>query len=203
MMDVRPTAKGLNVSRETFDCLATYVALIQKWSPTINLVSKSSLPQIWTRHIIDSVQVSEIVATSVDTWVDLGSGGGLPGMVVSILRPNTAVTLIESDTRKATFLRTCIRELGLNARVVAQRIEIVKPLAAQVVSARALAPLPQLLDLAQRHLAPEGIAILPKGRTAEEELAEAHKTWSFDYKLIKSQTDPNAKILRIERITRA
>lgn len=202
MTGVRPAPVTLGVSRETVDLLEAYVDLIVKWSPRINLVSKSSLDAVWQRHIVDSIQVSSTAPQNADTWADLGSGGGLPGIVVSILRPETKMTLVESDQRKATFLRTCIHTLGLNAQISSQRIEQVPPLNVTIVSARALAPLPLLLGYASRHLAPDGIAILPKGRKAEQELAEARKTWSFHCTQTPSQTESEAQILRIERITR-
>lgn len=190
------------VSRETFECFERFVELIRKWSPKINLISRASMDQIWQRHIVDSVQLSKATEGAPTTWGDLGSGGGLPGIVVAMLRPETLITLIESDLRKATFLRTCVQTLDLNARVISARIEDAVPLAADIISARALAPLPKLLDYVDRHIAPDGVAILPKGKNFEQELAAARKTWSFDCTLIPSITDPEAKILRIERIRR-
>ncbi len=197
------TLNRLGVSRETYEHLAAYVALIEKWSPKINLISRASLNDIWQRHIVDSVQIATIHAQNPASWGDLGSGGGLPGIVAAILNPSTSTTLIESDLRKATFLRTCIHTLDLNAHAISERIETAPPLGADVISARALAPLPKLLGYVDRHLSPDGTAILPKGKNFEQELAEARKTWSFDCTLIPSITDPGATILRIEGIRRA
>lgn len=198
-----PRAEELSVSRETLARLKTYAELIQKWSPRINLVSKASLSDIWNRHIEDSLQIARQIQVDPGRWADLGSGGGLPGIVISILHPETSVILVESDQRKAAFLQSAIHTLSLNAEVARSRIETLAPLSADVVSARALAPLPLLLDYVSRHLAPGGVALLPKGRQAEQELAEARKTWCFTCDSIPSTTDPGAHILRMERITRA
>ena len=198
---------GVDVSRETLEKLRAYEALVLKWSPTINLVAPATLPQIWDRHILDSAQLLPMAPQRPLHWADLGSGAGFPGLVIAILLQETSapgkVTLIESDQRKATFLRTCIRELALTANVITSRIEDTPPLSADVVSARALAPLPRLLPLVHRHLAPEGIALLPKGQSARSEVDEARKTWHFHAITIPSQTNPEAAVLRLERISRA
>ncbi|MCL4170695.1 UNVERIFIED_CONTAM: hypothetical protein GTU68_049362, partial [Idotea baltica] len=139
------SAEDLNVSRETFAALQAYAALLEKWNPKINLVSKSSLQDLWNRHILDSAQLFSLVQHPHNTWADLGSGGGFPGLVIAIMALESGspdqVILIESDTRKAAFLRTVIRELGLRASVINKRIEQVDPLDADVISARALADL--------------------------------------------------------------
>ena len=143
-----PDAGALDVSRETFARLETYVGLIQKWNPRINLVSRNSLDDLWIRHIEDSLQVARAIPMP-DRWVDLGSGGGLPGLVAAILAaeesPDTRFTLIESDQRKSVFLRTVARECDLNVQVISDRIEKAKPQKADVLSARALADLTTLL----------------------------------------------------------
>lgn len=191
-----------SVSRETSDKLHAYVDLVGKWSPKINLISKATLAEVWTRHIEDSVQVAEMIHSSPQDLADLGSGGGLPGVVISILLPDTRVNLVESDQRKSTFLATCIRELSLNARIKSGRIEGIDPIIADVVTARALAPLPVLLGYVSRHMKPAGYALLPKGRGAAKELAEARKTWSFICSTTISKTNPEAQILRVEEINR-
>lgn len=197
------TARSLNVSRETFERLEVYVSLLKKWSPRINLVSRNTLDDIWDRHIRDSLQVIEAAENCTGHWVDIGSGGGLPGLVVALSGSETrAVTLIESDTRKATFLRTVLRETGIKATVIADRIETAAPQDATILSARALAVLPVLLDHCTRHLAPEGTAIFPKGISWRNELEDARKSFSFTCDKFKSKTQDGAVILRIGAISR-
>lgn len=200
------TAGGY-VSRETFDLLKAFEALVGKWSPKINLVSKADLTDIWGRHIVDSLQIVPLVPDSPRKWVDLGSGGGFPGIVLAIVAkdfwPDLNMVLIESDQRKATFLRTAVRELGLHASVLTDRIEETTPQVADVLSARALASLDDLLAHADRHLAPGGLAIFPKGRRAEEEIAQARENWTFDLQETPSITDAEARILTIRNIRRA
>jgi len=197
---------GLNVSRETSERLDTYAALLVKWNPAINLVSKSSLADLQTRHFADSAQLFELCPPTARHWVDLGSGGGFPGLVIAILAaesmPELAVTLVESDGRKAAFLSAVVRETGLHAKVIADRIESLPPLAADVLSARALAPLPQLLAFAEQHLAPGGHALFPKGATHRSEVAESLADWRFDLREHPSKTDPHAVILEIEGVSR-
>ena len=143
---------GQNVSRETYDDLVQFSDLVKKWTPKINLIAPSTIPEIWDRHIVDSAQLLQLAPKNFDCWVDIGSGGGFPGIIVAIYakieQPNATVTLIESDQRKATFLRTASRELGLNTKVIAERIEQVSAIGAGIVSARALATLSSLLPLA-------------------------------------------------------
>ena len=135
-----------DVSRETQERLEIYGDLLTKWNPRINLVSKKSLDEMWTRHFADSAQIFALAPHSVDHWVDMGSGGGFPGLVVAILGQDGGsprrMTLIESDARKAAFLRVVIRETGLTATVLNERIEKAAPQSANVLSARALTDLP-------------------------------------------------------------
>ncbi len=170
------------------------------------LVSKASLPQHWARHFLDSAQILEIADPDPGVWADFGTGGGFPGLIVAILaterRPDINVVCVESDTRKATFLRTVVRETGLDAQVISKRIEDLAPLAAKTVSARALAPLGRLLGYAQRHLAPGGKAIFLKGAGYEAEVAESLETWSFEMDTYPSKTDPSATILKLGDIQR-
>lgn len=190
-----------DVSRETFEMLDTYAKLLKSWNPRINLVSKSTLDALWMRHFLDSVQVFRRIG-QVDHWVDLGSGGGFPGAVVAILAgADQRTTLIEADQRKAAFLRTVARET-VGFKVIAARIEEAEPQNADIVSARALAPLPLLLTYVHRHLAPGGRAILPKGRKAQEEVTEALEHWRFDCETYPSETDPNAVVLTLGEIKR-
>lgn len=191
------------VSRET-QALATYAALLRKWNPTINLVAPATLPDIEARHIADSSQLVDHATGSRGSWVDLGSGGGLPGLIVAITRPDLDVTLIESDKRKCSFLRTVVREADLgNVRIMDERIEAVDPLDAGNVSARALAPLPVLLSYVAKHIRPNGTAWLMKGRNWRSEVEEARRMWNFDMIAHNSRTDPDAAILQLTGIRHA
>lgn len=193
----------LNVSRETLNRLEVFHNLLRKWNTKINLVSKSSISDAWERHINDSLQVYHLAGDET-VWSDIGSGGGLPGLVVAILakelHPDRHVTMVESDIRKSTFLRTVIRELDLQASVLVSRIEQTAPMDAEILSARALADLDQLLRYAEIHLNPSGRALFFKGETWEKEVETARKSWSFDLVAHKSKTNPNAAILEVKDI---
>lgn len=201
-----PDMNALNVSRETFDRLERYVALLEKWTPKINLISKSTIPLIWSRHIIDSLEVYRAGPPEFDVWLDLGSGAGLPGLVVAVMAQEHVaqkhVRLVESDQRKSAFLRSAARETGVDLSVLPQRIEALAPQKANVVSARALASLTTLLGYAAPHLEKDGIALFSKGVNWEKELAEARLEWSFSCEPIKSETDEGSVILRIGDIAR-
>lgn len=206
MTGAQVDASALDVSRETFEQLTHFVALVEKWTPRINLVSRKSLSEIWTRHIQDSIQVVRN-APAVGNWVDLGSGGGFPGMIAAILAlheaPDRKVTLVESDLRKTVFLRTAAREIGVSCDIRNDRIENLAPMKAEILSARALADLTTLLAYADRHLAPGGLALFPKGVTWQKEVNEARRLWRFDLEATKSKTDSEAVILKIKGVQRA
>lgn len=195
---------GIDVSRETEVLLCRFVDLVEKWTARINLVSGNSLVDIWTRHVLDSAQLYRFVPDGAQHWADLGSGAGFPGLVICILsrdRPEVLhMTLVESDQRKAAFLRTAARELGLAPKVIAARIEHIQGLQADVLSARALGPLAQLLNHADRHLSKTGVALFPKGRSAAAEIDRARRDWRFDLRSYPSMTDAEAQILQIGNI---
>ncbi|PTQ69694.1 16S rRNA (guanine(527)-N(7))-methyltransferase RsmG [Celeribacter persicus] len=197
---------GLDVSRETLERLESYLALLKKWNPVINLVSKSTLEQAWQRHFVDSVQIFSIAPKGLRHWADFGSGGGFPGLVCAVLAkelsPEIRFTLIESDQRKATFLRTVARKLELDVDVRSQRIEQVAPLHADLISARALASLSKLLGFAERHMGQGGHAIFMKGISFREEISESLESWRFSYEEYPSVTDPESVILLIGDIER-
>lgn len=195
----------LPVSRETTERLEALEALLRKWNPAINLVAKSTLPEAWRRHILDSAQIYALAPVQVGHWADLGSGGGFPGLVVAILAhdldPGRRVTLVESDQRKATFLREAARQLGVSVTVISERIEKTEPLAADVLSARALTGLPGLCAFAERHLRSDGLALFPKGTSWRDEVAEAGRHWKFDITVYPSDTDPSAVVLAMKAIS--
>lgn len=199
MAEVLP---GLSVDDATLGMLQSYASALTRWSVAINLVAPASLPDLWQRHILDSAQLFPLMPAGARHWADLGTGGGLPGLVIAILARGgpLRLTLVESDRRKAAFLRTQVAEHGLKAAVVTDRAESLAPLNADVISARALAPLDRLLPMVSRHLAPQGIALLPKGRRWATELAEARRGWSFETADHPSAIDPEARILRLSQI---
>jgi 16S rRNA (guanine527-N7)-methyltransferase len=165
------------VSRETGEVLAVYVDLLQRWQAIKNLVGPSTLPHVWTRHIADSAQLLDFAPASALTWVDMGSGAGFPGLVLAILlrqRPGARVHLVESNGRKCAFLREVIRATGAPAEVHSGRIEAVVPklCGVDVVTARALAPLPDLLTMALPLLRAGTIGLFLKGDEAAAEVAQ-------------------------------
>ncbi|WP_339108608.1 16S rRNA (guanine(527)-N(7))-methyltransferase RsmG [Thioclava sp. GXIMD4216] len=190
----------IDVSRETIERFEIYEALVKKWNPAINLVAKSTISQFQKRHLADSIQIYD-PTLSWKRWVDLGSGGGLPGIVVAILaaqhNPAAQVHLVESDQRKCAFLMTCIRELSISAQVHSQRILDIPSLQADVISARALAALDMLLDFSTYHQRENAIFLFPKGVNWKSEVLEAQKSWTFKYEAFRSNTDPDATILKI------
>lgn len=194
------------VSRETLARLDRFVELLLTWQKTTNLISPSTIPHLWTRHIADSLQVLEVVPEA-RTWVDLGSGGGFPGMVIACSladRPGAIVHLVESNAKKAAFLREAQRTTGAPATVHAERIErfvehFREPV--EVVTARALAPLSDLLALSSPLLTRKGVqGLFLKGRDAEAELREADKSWMMDATLIPSRTDPHGRIIAVRAL---
>lgn len=204
MTGARLPANG-EVSRETAARLADYAGLVRKWTQRINLIAPSTVATLEDRHIADSLQLVGCAPPAAAIWADLGSGAGFPGLVVAIAwaeRPEPGnVILVESDRRKCAFLRAAIRELRLsNVEVLNDRIESLPPIGADVVSARALGQLDLLLGFARRHLAPDGVALFPKGRQVNDEIDAARRNWRFDLETIPSQTSAEATILRIRNI---
>jgi 16S rRNA (guanine527-N7)-methyltransferase len=195
---------GLDVSRETLEKLYTYVGLIKKWNSAINLVSSSTLATIWERHILDSAQIFPLVPRHFIGCHDIGSGAGLPGLVLAIisseLEGERYFTLVEADLRKATFLREAARHLDLQVEVKAERTETLGPGCADVLTARALAPLIQLVGTAQFLLEPGGTSIFPKGERYRDEIAAAHEKYKFNCEIFPSKTQQKCAILRISEI---
>jgi 16S rRNA (guanine527-N7)-methyltransferase len=199
--------KLIHVSRETEARLDRFADLLIHWQDSINLVAPSTPPQLWTRHIADSAQLLMLVE-SPKLWVDLGSGGGFPGMIIACSlaeQPGAVVHLVESNQKKAAFLREAIRATGAPAQVHAQRIEeFTRKFSQQpdVVSARALAPLPELLEFAYPLLKTGAIGLFPKGQDVGAELTEAAKYWKFEYDLVPSLTNPDSQIVVVRTLAR-
>ena len=201
-------ARAFGVSRETLDRLARYESLLKTWQNTINLVAPSTLDHVWQRHFADSAQLDALAPAAAKTWLDLGSGAGFPGLVIAILRAElgeTRVRLVESDARKAAFLREVARTAGIAVDIVATRIESAANSdtvrVSDVVSARALAPLTKLLGLAQPFFGPETVGIFPKGRDLAAELDQAREKWSFACVVEPSRTDSEAGMAVITELS--
>lgn len=191
-----------NVSRETLDKLKGFDDLVKKWSPKINLVSKGDLAHLAHRHIWDSAQICEGIDLNTD-WLDFGSGGGFPGIVVAILGEASGIhtVLVESDQRKCAFLRTASQKLDLNTSVVPERIETYGK-THNVISARAVASVDQLLALSVQCARPETVFVFPKGATWKEEIEIAKRYWHFDVQTRNSYTSDGAAILELRHVTR-
>jgi 16S rRNA (guanine527-N7)-methyltransferase len=193
------------VSRETSDRLDRFVETLLAWQQRINLIAPSTEPKLWTRHIADSLQLLAL-APQAKIWVDLGSGGGFPGLVIACAladKPGARVHLVESSTKKAAFLREAARATGAPAEVHAVRIEdFVENLAmaVDVVTARALAPLVRLLAATYPLLKTGTLGLFPKGQDVDAELTEAAKCWSIQSSFAPSLTDPKAKVVRVTGI---
>jgi 16S rRNA (guanine527-N7)-methyltransferase len=196
---------SLDVSRETIEQLELFGNLVVKWTTKINLISKSTIPNIWERHIVDSAQVYNLAPVS-GKWIDLGAGAGFPGIVAAIISAGRSEThefiFVESDQRKAVFLRTAIRELNLEAMVISERIEEISSLEADILSARALGELNKLLGYAERHMKNDGTALFPKGQRWESEEDAAKSAWTYECEVFESSTNSEAAILRIKDIAR-
>lgn len=196
-----------NVSRETLAQLVKYNELLAHTQVRLNLVGPATLPQAWERHFLDSAQLLPLIPTGKRVLIDLGSGAGFPGMVLAIMDPRLEVHLIEGNRHKAGFLAEVARATGAARRVTihAGRIANVTPKLAQradIVTARALAELEDLLHLAQPLLKTDGIALFPKGAKAQAELTRARKHWTMTVESLPSRTDPASTIFRISNLAR-
>lgn len=198
--DPRPSLL-LSLSPNQARRLEAYADLVRTWSHRINLVAPGDLEHLWHRHILDSAQLADLLPPSASQLADLGSGAGFPGLVLALLT-DRETHLVERDQRKAAFLREAARLLGAPATVHAKDAARLPPLMADVITARALAPLPDLLPLMVRHLRPGGVALLPKGRSVDRELTEVAGSWTMRVERFPSRTDPSATILRLSEVAR-
>lgn len=194
-----------NVSRETLEDLLMFEQLVIKWQAKINLVANGSLNTIWQRHILDSVQLYQY-GQNANVWFDIGSGGGFPGIVIAILMKQKGqgeMRLIESNNKKASFLRTVIAHLALPAQVYHERIEVsaLQNITPDVVSARALASLNELFDLTKIWLTNEkSYGLFQKGKFYKDEIAEARLSWSFDIETFQSVIDDQSVVLKVSHL---
>lgn len=195
------TAPSAAVSRETIERLNAYAALLLRWNQTINLISKHDEPDFWQRHVEDALQLQPHMPPNLDRFIDLGSGAGIPGLILAIAS-DVHVHLVESDQRKSAFLLEAIRVTQAPASVHTARIEVVQLLPARLVTARALAPLAQLIGLAERFIGQDGILLAPKGHRAEVELTAARAQWHMTLDRAPSKTSADATILKISEVRR-
>lgn len=195
-MDEAQAKLRLDVPRETIERMEAFEALLRAENERQNLVSKGSLDTLWTRHILDSVQLVHFAPAEACSWLDLGTGAGFPGLMVPLFHPANVV-LVESRKLRADFLRSAASVLGIAEKVeiLCARLEGIPARPFDVISARAFAPLPKLLALAERFSTSGTIWILPKGRNAKSELEAARSSWQGDFRLEPSLTDAEAQIV--------
>lgn len=188
-----------SVSRETLHLLERYITLVHEWNQKFNLISRSTLPDIWHRHLLDSVQLLPLLPPHIQTLTDLGSGAGFPGIVLSILGI-PEVHLIESTQKKALFLREASLLAPHPAHIHCARIEKLVPWENDVITARALAPLDKIFTWGKTFIQKSKLCLFLKGRNVMEEIKAASHGWVFDYELIPSLTDPHSRIVAITNL---
>ena len=197
---------ALGVSCETFTKLEAYVGLLQKWSRAINLLAAQDEDEIWHRHILDCGQITQHAPDSVKTWIDIGSGAGLPGLVCALMLQGQSrsvnVTLVEVDQRKAAFLREASRVLDVHVTIKNNRTEEIAAEPYDIISARAVAPLNRLLSLSERFSGPSTVFLFLKGEKLPQEIAIANEDWQFAEQRIESLTNSSASLLRLTDLRR-
>lgn len=200
----REFRRSEGVSRETLDRLEVFADLLARWNRTARLVSPSTLGSIWHRHMLDSAQLLDHIPKEAGKVVDIGTGGGFPGLVLSIIaaerRPRTRFVLVDGNARKCEFLREVCRRTGTEAEIRDVRDSELEPQCADVVTARAVAPLGGLLGMACRHLSEGGICVFPKGKGVATEIESAANTWCFGLTAAPSRTDGCGRILLIREL---
>ncbi len=198
-----------DVSRESCARLEAYVEHLRHWQRRMNLVGAKTLPHVWARHVADALQLLPLLPRGLRHIVDLGSGAGIPGMVLAmVLGGDVEVVLVESNVKKAAFLRYVAQEAAARVTIRNERIEAVDvaapvPAGAELITARALAPLPRLLDLAWPWLERGATGLFLKGQDVESELTEATRYWKMQVELIPSLTDEKGVILKVKEVERA
>lgn len=193
--------RSFDVPRETMDRLDDFAAALREENGRQNLVSKASLDSLWSRHIADSAQLICFAPSAEATWLDLGSGPGFPGLIVAALHSGP-VTLVEERRRRVDFLHRAAEILGVGVEIIGMKLERMPPRPFEAISARAFAPLGRLLALATGFSTRKTVWLLPKGRNAESELAALDPSWQGDFRLEPSLTDPDARIIVAEGISR-
>ncbi|HXS07550.1 MAG TPA: 16S rRNA (guanine(527)-N(7))-methyltransferase RsmG [Rhizomicrobium sp.] len=195
-------AAATGVSRETLARLERYAGLLKDWNSRHNLVSERSLEDLWRRHFWDSAQLGSLVPSGIRTLADLGSGAGFPGLVLAeLLRGRVSVTLNEATAKKCAFLAAAAEAMELPVEIRNQRMEQAPVQPFDLVTARACAPLPQLLSYAQHFLGPNSVCLFLKGQNVGSELTEVHKSWKMGVRQIPSLTDPSGVILELRELS--
>ncbi len=187
----------VNVSRETYQKLEHYEIMLKKWQKAMNLVSRNTLPVVWTRHFLDSAQMLNIFPYKVESLLDIGSGAGFPGMILAILGA-TNVNLVEPNQKKCLFLREVSRETSTAVTIHNSRIEELPIKCFSVVTARAFAPLTVILEKAKPFLGKKSVGVFPKGASLQKELTTANKQWNMKYSLVQSISDSAGCLVRLE-----
>jgi 16S rRNA (guanine527-N7)-methyltransferase len=193
-------AARTNVSRKTLAQLKAYADILTDWNNRHNLVARSTLPDLWSRHMWDSGQLAALIPAGSQTLADLGSGAGFPGLVLAAMRPELAVTLHEATTKKCDFLRAAAEAMDLAVTVQNARMEDLPRTAFDVVTARACAPLPRLLEYAHSFVGPNSVCLFLKGQNVGSELTEATKCWNMKVSQVPSQTDPSGAIVAVREL---
>jgi len=188
------------VSRETLARLTAYAEVLADWNALHNLVARSTLPDLWHRHLLDSAQLAPLIPGEARTLADLGSGAGFPGLVLAALRPDLSVTLHEATTKKCAFLQAAADRMGLHVTIENARMEELPHRSFDVVTARACAPLPQLLGYAHSFVGPNTVCLFLKGQNVGSELTEATRYWNMKVSQVPSQTDPSAAIVEVREL---
>jgi 16S rRNA (guanine527-N7)-methyltransferase len=196
--------RDVDISREILPRLKAYVGMLEDWNARHNLVSASSLADVWQRHVWDSAQLVRYIPGTARTLADLGSGAGFPGMVLAVLlRDRVQVTLFEATTKKCRFLEAVSDRLGLNAKIRNERMEAIVPEAFDVITARACAPLERLLAYAQNFAGPKSVCLFLKGQNLAVELTQARKSWKIKALAHQSLSDPSGAVLEIQEFRHA
>ena len=193
-------AAKTGVSRETLARLKAYADILTDWSARHNLVARSTLPDLWRRHMWDSAQLLPLIPATAHTLADLGSGAGFPGLVLAAMRPTLHVTLHEATAKKCQFLHAAAARMGLSVSVRNARMEDLPRHPFDVVTARACAPLPRLLEYAHRFVGPNTVCLFLKGQNVGSELTEAHKYWIMKPLQIPSVTDSSGAIVELKEL---
>jgi 16S rRNA (guanine527-N7)-methyltransferase len=193
-------AAKTGVSRETLARLKAYADILADWNARHNLVAKSTLPDLWRRHFWDSAQLAPLMPAGARSLADLGSGAGFPGLVLAAMLPELAVTLYEATTKKCAFLNAVAERMAVPVTIENARMEDLSPRPFDVVTARACAPLPKLLEYASKFAGPNSVCLFLKGQNVGSELTEAHKCWSMKASQVPSQTDPSGAIVIVREL---
>ncbi|HVA12491.1 MAG TPA: 16S rRNA (guanine(527)-N(7))-methyltransferase RsmG [Stellaceae bacterium] len=194
-------ARISGVSRETLDRLTAYVDLLGQWNRRINLVSANTLGDVWRRHILDCAQLYELLPRQARVVVDLGSGAGLPGLVLAAMGVRE-IHLIESDLRKAAFLREAARVMDVTPIIHPERIERAAAFTADAVVARACASLSQLIEYTEKFISDRSVCLFLKGEAARDELAAAQRSWAMTAEIVPSLSDPSGAVVTLSAIHR-